>query len=160
MTIKCSICKKNGHNKLSCPENTILELTVERRCPICFTNITKNKGFVKTPCKHTFCYKCFMEWARGNNNCPLCRKVIKKSDLSNIVEVEVEVEVEVPVEIIRTRVKIIEIVGLEKQIMYILIGIVISILYSIIKREYLKHSTSIENINSFESFNYGYLEYN
>ena len=78
MPSKCSIYKQTGHNKLSCPENNTLEITIPRMCPICYVNITKKKGFVKTECGHTFCYKCFIKWTYNNVTCPLCRKVIKK----------------------------------------------------------------------------------
>lgn len=131
MPSKCSICKQTGHNKLSCPENNTLEITIPRMCPICYVNITKKKGFVKTECGHTFCYKCFIKWTYNNVTCPLCRKVIKKPNKVDVVEIEVPIEVEVPVEVevIRPMIKYIEKSNLETHIIWLLWGILLTYIF-------------------------------
>lgn len=125
--IKCSFCKEKGHNKFYCPKNTTIDITIERKCPICYTYITNKKGFVKTICRHVFCYKCFIKWSYDKNTCPLCRKVIKKPNKIDVVEVEVPFEVEV--EVTRTVVKYIEKQNLEMHFMYLIIGCLLSYLF-------------------------------
>lgn len=143
--INCGFCKEKGHNKLYCPKNTTLDITIERKCPICYINITNKKGFVKTNCHHVFCYNCFIKWTYHNNTCPLCRKVIKKPNKIDIVEVEVpvevEVEVEIPVEVIvevpvevpfdvkRKLVTYIQTQKLESHFMYVIFGFLLSYLF-------------------------------
>ena len=40
-------------------------------CVICFENI--NNNYAKLKCSHKFCISCFVQHARLNNTCPLCR---------------------------------------------------------------------------------------
>ena len=139
--IKCGFCKEKGHNKLYCPKNTTIDITIDRKCPICYIHITNKKGFVKTNCYHVFCYNCFTKWTYDKNTCPLCRKVIKKPNKIDIVEVEVEVpvevEVEVPLEVIvevpvdirRTLVKYLQKTKLEIHFMYLIFGSLLSYLF-------------------------------
>lgn len=48
----------------------------KEECPICMEIIQKNKG-ITTHCKHNFHKICLMTHIHTNNNCPMCRSLIK-----------------------------------------------------------------------------------
>ena len=45
-------------------------------CPICLDQI-ENNFIITTPCKHSFCIKCFLKLFE--TTCPLCRKQFRNS---------------------------------------------------------------------------------
>lgn len=42
-------------------------------CPICMTT---DDECVTTPCGHSYCRKCIVQWMHRKVRCPLCRKII------------------------------------------------------------------------------------
>lgn len=52
-------------------------------CSICLDSINNNKIL---NCNHEFCESCINSWLVKNNNCPLCRQIVK----NNILESELE----------------------------------------------------------------------
>ena len=65
---------------------------ISNECPICYEII--NNGSVTTPCNHTFCYNCYMQFYDKTNkrDCPLCRKNIqsKKIDFNDNILIELD----------------------------------------------------------------------
>ena len=52
-------------------------------CIICISEFNENEDIVELECheNHMFHYDCIENWiARGNRECPICRKVIKFED--------------------------------------------------------------------------------
>ena len=47
-------------------------------CSICLNIVGKRK--CKTECGHSFHYKCIYKWILNNDNCPLCRTVIRNPE--------------------------------------------------------------------------------
>ena len=143
--MKCSLCKKTGHNKLNCDQNTTLQLTIERKCAICLSNITNKKGHVTTNCQHSFCFKCFMNWIHENNTCPMCRQKVKKKNKDKIIEVEIEVpviqevEIEVPVEVPVIQEKIVRVLNIESYLISMAMGFMICLSYYSTKIHYLEN---------------------
>jgi len=45
-------------------------------CSICYTNLY----IIKTDCNHNYCRKCIKKWVEYKQNCPICRRDIKKKD--------------------------------------------------------------------------------
>ena len=43
------------------------------QCPICYKDISEQKGTVTMECEHRMCISCFTTWARKSNTCPCCR---------------------------------------------------------------------------------------
>ena len=52
-------------------------------CPICKETIYKN-DLIITECNHKFHKKCFSDWKKNNNTCPLCRTQLTTLDLNMI----------------------------------------------------------------------------
>jgi hypothetical protein len=52
-------------------------------CPICLEVIT-DINYTTVKCNHTFHSLCINEWFNNNNNCPLCRIVLKIDSDNNI----------------------------------------------------------------------------
>lgn len=46
-------------------------------CSICTEQINDKTNFVITQCNHKFHYNCLLKWNISNNNCPICRQIIK-----------------------------------------------------------------------------------
>ena len=69
----CSTCKRDGHNKRTCPRlesNKEKEKTSE--CIICYES--KVHGNVTTECGHNYCIPCFAKYIKSSNNCAYCRQ--------------------------------------------------------------------------------------
>jgi hypothetical protein len=45
-------------------------------CPICMES---NSFMIRTPCGHSFCFKCITKTMNKNTSCPLCRTVLIES---------------------------------------------------------------------------------
>ena len=88
---KCGFCREIGHNISTCGE-----LGKTKECSICLNNISKIKNSIITPCKHHFCFTCFIKWNHENNTCPLCRKRLTPRPREKIIYIETEIEVCVP----------------------------------------------------------------
>ena len=58
--------EKDIDNKMEQPNNS------KKECAVCYEELTVDNS-VNTPCKHTFCSKCFFKWLKESNTCPLCR---------------------------------------------------------------------------------------
>ena len=56
-------------------------------CPICHNDkVRSNETFTSSLCKHTFCKGCIKAWvSRGNDSCPLCRGVMYRNDILNLM---------------------------------------------------------------------------
>jgi hypothetical protein len=61
----CSTCKREGHNKRTCPG-------LGSECIICYER--KVRGTVTTECGHTYCIGCFAKYITTNANCAYCRQ--------------------------------------------------------------------------------------
>jgi len=48
------------------------EIKTTKQCGVCYDDLTVD-NCVSTPCKHSFCSKCFFKWLKESNTCPLCR---------------------------------------------------------------------------------------
>jgi hypothetical protein len=73
---------KNCENEMKEIEEKYKKMLLED-CSICYDNI-KNHTMVSC-CQNIFCGDCIMKWLQTNHNtCPLCRHVIRPSDLSFI----------------------------------------------------------------------------
>ena len=83
----CSICKKTGHNRRSCPHaNVTMRKTTtaklksmaktfvsdDKDCCVCMCAI-KSTNCCTTKCGHNFCLSCFIECAKRKPECPMCR---------------------------------------------------------------------------------------
>jgi len=90
---KCGFCREIGHNISTCNE-----LGKSKECSICLNPISKIKNSIITPCKHSFCFTCFIKWNHQNNTCPVCRRRVSPRPREKFVYIETEVEriVEVP----------------------------------------------------------------
>ncbi len=51
-------------------------------CSICFNSMIKTNSIEKLSCDHNFHSECINKWLINNNTCPLCRKVINKSEIN------------------------------------------------------------------------------
>jgi E3 ubiquitin-protein ligase SHPRH len=51
-------------------------------CVICQTSFTIG---VLTVCGHQFCKECMMLWFKSHHNCPVCKKMLKSSNLHDII---------------------------------------------------------------------------
>lgn len=91
---KCGYCREIGHNITTCSE-----MEKNKECSICLSQISKIKNSIITPCKHHFCFNCFMKWNYEHNTCPVCRRRVSPIRREHYVYVENEVEriVEVPI---------------------------------------------------------------
>ena len=84
---KCGFCREIGHNISTCNE-----LGKTKECSICLNPISKIKNSIITPCKHSFCFTCFIKWNHENNTCPVCRRRVSPKQNENFIYVETEVE--------------------------------------------------------------------
>ena len=94
----CSICRKTGHNILTCPNVTTEEQTeitniIETKyviniplpkppsmCVICLEEITTQPKTTLT-CSHEYCTDCIMRnISLGNTSCAVCRDVVVDSN--------------------------------------------------------------------------------
>ena len=46
--------------------------TSQNNCPICWNEVGKTNVAI-SPCGHTFCLTCLIDWQRRSNSCPVCR---------------------------------------------------------------------------------------
>lgn len=79
--MKCSNCKKTGHNARTCK--------VKTECIICYEQTIN--GEVKTACGHIYCIGCFTKHIQKDSTCAYCRKPMdvlppKKIDPATIVK--------------------------------------------------------------------------
>lgn len=74
--MECSALCKNGEkckNKAKFGEFCGLH----KECPICYVN----KRMEKLKCGHEICCGCSKTWFKKSTTCPLCREVVKESQL-------------------------------------------------------------------------------
>ncbi|XP_041254794.1 E3 ubiquitin-protein ligase Topors-like [Onychostruthus taczanowskii] len=53
-----------------------LKAAVGSECPICLGTVRK-PAFVAY-CMHQFCFRCIQHWARGREDCPVCRQALEQ----------------------------------------------------------------------------------
>ncbi|KAH6689544.1 E3 ubiquitin-protein ligase [Plectosphaerella plurivora] len=80
-----------SHNKLTSAEgkqryllslrDTNGDVAEPRMCIICQSSFSTG---VLTVCGHQFCKECIMLWFRAHHNCPMCKRVLRMSELHNI----------------------------------------------------------------------------
>lgn len=59
------------------------ELTDVISCPICLSEFTNGDVLIRIPCSHVYHGDCILTWLKTNATCPVCRKELKSSSLSN-----------------------------------------------------------------------------
>lgn len=52
-------------------------------CAICLNNISSERNFAITHCRHKFCFNCIIKSAQINNLCPLCRSLLFRLEENN-----------------------------------------------------------------------------
>ncbi len=57
-------------------------------CPICYSQLEKDRNYVITSCMHIFCFFCIVRLLRHNHNatCPMCREILFQSTENIIIE--------------------------------------------------------------------------
>jgi len=53
--------------------------TEEENCPICLASI--DSPAKPNVCQHMFCKSCLVTWSRQKSECPLCRKIFRRSNI-------------------------------------------------------------------------------
>lgn len=71
--------------------NPLVSMTSGRECPICLESFTKvgQHRVVVTKCGHTFGKNCVFRCLEIKNECPTCRKKVRKRDLIDLYDCEV-----------------------------------------------------------------------
>jgi hypothetical protein len=83
--MRCNFNKKHYKNIKSESKKCIDEYKTLNKCVICYETITNS--YCKLDCEHVFCTDCIIQHGRINNNCPLCRNPISKSNVKNIEKI-------------------------------------------------------------------------
>ena len=55
------------------------------QCSICLNENKKYRNLTCS-CGHTFHKKCINRWLNSNNDCPLCKRIIKKEEVPDSAE--------------------------------------------------------------------------
>ncbi|KAJ7401147.1 hypothetical protein BTVI_98576 [Pitangus sulphuratus] len=58
------------------PQAGPLKAAAGSKCPICLGDV-KKPAFVAY-CMHQFCFRCIQQWARGRDDCPVCRQSVEQ----------------------------------------------------------------------------------
>lgn len=54
-------------------------------CSICFESLKpRQRGTVRLPCSHVFCYKCIDKWIKHKDTCPNCRGQMQPKEIKRI----------------------------------------------------------------------------
>eukprot|EP00939_MAST-03C_sp_MAST-3C-sp1_P000050 g50.t1 len=69
---------------------TALVDTDDASCTICLDEVAGGERIYKLSCGHVFHRKCLMGWIAHKDECPVCRKVVLKSDSSDLNAVSVK----------------------------------------------------------------------
>ncbi|XP_027567381.1 E3 ubiquitin-protein ligase Topors-like [Pipra filicauda] len=58
------------------PQAGPLKAAAGSKCPICLGDV-KKPAYVAY-CMHQFCFRCIQQWARGRDDCPVCRQPVEE----------------------------------------------------------------------------------
>jgi len=63
--------------------NLITNMSSELTCVMCLDSeaecLGQKKGFTKSPCGHSMCMTCFLQWYDNGGTCPTCRGGFKEN---------------------------------------------------------------------------------
>jgi hypothetical protein len=81
---RCCNCGKN--NKSLLISDSAIQQIKLNECSVCLDSFKQSNLILQLPCRHNFHKKCIYEWfLTGNYQCPICRTLVCKFNLKNLL---------------------------------------------------------------------------